>query len=183
MFALRHRILLIVAAVVAGASLSVDLAAAVRFASPSTYRELVRSLEAGDRLVLAEGVYRNGLRVHDLHGAPGMAIVIEGEPTAGPVVFIGRPGRNIVSIRDSSHVVIRHMEIDGRGAFVDGVKAEGDAGYAHHIMLEDLYIHSLAKNQQSVGISTKCPNLGLGGAQQSHRGCGYGHVLRQFGWD
>jgi hypothetical protein len=127
------------------------------FANPDNYRQLLRQLGPGDTLRLAPGEYRRGLVVHDLHGEPEAPIVIEGPADPPFAVILGRSGHNTVSIKDSRHVVIRNFEIDGQGAFVDGVKCEGHAGYAHHITLENLRIHNLAKHQQSVGISTKCP--------------------------
>jgi hypothetical protein len=83
--------------------------------------------------------------------------VIAGPDKPPHAVILGDPRRNTVSIKDASHVVVRDLEIDGQGAFVDGVKCEGHASYAHHITLENLKIHNLARNRQSVGISTKCP--------------------------
>jgi hypothetical protein len=126
-------------------------------AHPANYHRLVTKLGPGDVLRLEAGQYTRGLRVHDLHGTSAQPIVIEGPADGQPAVLLGRPRRNIVSIKDSSHVVVRNLEIDGRGAFVDGVKAEGNARFAHHITLENLYIHNLVRHQQSVGISTKCP--------------------------
>lgn len=127
------------------------------FGGPSDYLGMVSNLRAGDRLQLIAGTYDRGLWVHDLHGTVEAPIVIEG-PTGGePAVMLGNPRRNTISIKNASHIVIRNLEIDGRGALVDGVKAEGHADYAHHITLENLYIHNLAAHQQSVGISTKCP--------------------------
>ncbi|BBJ22606.1 hypothetical protein W01_05330 [Candidatus Nitrotoga sp. AM1P] len=49
------------------------------------------------------------------------------------------------------------MELDGQGIAVDGVKCEGNADWAHHITLENLVIKGHGNNQQTVGISTKCP--------------------------
>ena len=66
----------------------------------------------------------------------------------------------MVSILDSSHVTIRNLELDGRGLPVDAVKAEGHADWAHHITLENLLIQRHGHNQQTVGISTKCPTWG-----------------------
>ena len=40
---------------------------------------------------------------------------------------------------------------------VDAVKSERPARYAHHITLENLLIRGHGNNQQTVGISTKCP--------------------------
>jgi len=126
-------------------------------ATPHDYVGRVKALRAGDTLRLAPGRYASGLRIHHLHGEPGRPIVIEGPEDGAAAVILGRPGRNSVSILDSAHVVVRNLEIDGQGAFVDAVKAEGHARYAHHITLENLFIHDFAANQQSVGISTKCP--------------------------
>jgi hypothetical protein len=125
--------------------------------TPDNYHRLLRQLQPGDTLQLAPGRYRRGLRVHDLHGEPDRPIVIAGPDKPPRAVILGDPRRNTVSIKDASHVVVRDLEIDGQGAFVDAVKCEGHAEYAHHITLENLKIHNLAKHQQSVGISTKCP--------------------------
>ena len=131
--------------------------AEVVVAGPSDYRERVRDLEPGDTLALESGTYRKGLQVHGLHGRPGKPIHIAGPEEGRPAVFLARSGHNTVSIVDSAYVTIRDLEIDGRGKAVDGVKAEGHARYAHHITLRNLRIHNLARNQQVVGISTKCP--------------------------
>ena len=125
--------------------------------TPENYTELIAGLDPGDVLTLVAGRYAQGLRIHDLHGSAEHPIVIEGPSGGEPAVVLGRPQHNIVSIKNASHVIVRNLEIDGRNAFVDGVKAEGHADFAHHITLENLFIHSLARHQQSVGISTKCP--------------------------
>jgi hypothetical protein len=133
-----------------------DAAASTLTAGPDDYRQQLRKLAPGDRLVLQAGQYRRGLPVHGINGTVDAPIVIEG-PVDGPrAVLLGRPGHNIVSIKNSSHVVIRNLEIDGQGEFVDAVKAEGTAQFAHHITLENLLIHNLVGHQQSVGISSKC---------------------------
>ena len=136
---------------------SSGLFAATVSGNPENYDRLLRRLAPGDTLQLAPGAYGRGLRLHDLHGEPGAPIVIEGPAGGAKAVIIGREGHNTVSIKDASHVTVRNLEIDGRGAFVDGVKCEGHAKFAHHITLEGLYILNLARQQQSVGISTKCP--------------------------
>ena len=138
-------------------SLSGTVPAAHYVGNPQNYTKLLAKLKAGDTLQLEPGRYERGLRAHNLHGKPGFPVVIRGAAGKMPSVILGHAGRNTVSIKDASHVVIRDLEIDGRGAFVDGVKAEGHARYAHHITLENLHIHNFAPKQQSVGISTKCP--------------------------
>ncbi|MEQ8275169.1 MAG: MYXO-CTERM sorting domain-containing protein [Deltaproteobacteria bacterium] len=132
-------------------------AAAVDYdVNPSNYRDRLGQLGPGDTLRLAAGDYP-GLPINGLEGAAGMPIVITGPDTGAPAVITGDPNRNTVSIRDAAYVTLRNFEIDNGGLFVDGVKAEGDASFAHHITVEGLYIHNFGPNQQLVGINTKCP--------------------------
>ena len=126
-------------------------------ATPANYRELLARLVAGDTLLLAPGQYVNGLPVHGLTGNPDHPIVIAGPISGAPAVFPARRRANTVSIANSSYVTIRNLEIDGRGIAVHGVVAEGWAGFAHHITLDNLFIHDHDANQQINGISTKCP--------------------------
>lgn len=132
-------------------------AAAVYRAAPHDYRGLLKLLRPGDTLALAPGEYREGLPLHGLSGEPGRPITIEGPQGALPATFFARRGHNTVSIVDSRHLVIRNLALDGRNLPVDAVKAEGHARWAHDITLENLVIRNHGKNQQTVGISTKCP--------------------------
>jgi hypothetical protein len=125
-------------------------------ATPSDYLSVVAGLGPGDLLQLAAGTYASGLPIVDLHGEPDRCIVIEG-PAAGAAVFTGRDCCNTVSIRDSSYVVVRRLELDGQDRQGDGVKAEAESAAAHHLTLEDLYIHGHGAGQQIVGINTKSP--------------------------
>jgi hypothetical protein len=107
-------------------------------------------LEAGD--------YTAGLPVHNLNGTDENPIIIAGSDAEARAVFHARSCCNTVSILDSSYVEIRNLELDGGGTdLADAVKAEGHANWAHHITLENLYIHGHDGDQQIVGISTKCP--------------------------
>lgn len=147
----------VLAALISGL-VSGPVSAAVYLGHPGNYTALVRALEPGDRLLLRAGIYRRGLNLHRLSGTPQQSIVIAGPASGEKAVFLGRDGRNTVSLVDAAHIVLRDIEIDGQGAFVDAVKAEGHAAFTHHITLENLYIHGFAQQQQSVGISTKCPS-------------------------
>lgn len=129
-------------------------------AGPSNYRAAILRLAPGDRLHLLPGLYLDGLRIRNLHGSAGDPIVIEGGAGGLRPLLAARPGHNTVSIANSSYVVIRNLDLDGRGLPVDGVKCEGDAKYAHHITLDNLSIRGHGNNQQTVGISTKCPAWG-----------------------
>jgi len=124
------------------------------------YRDYLRRLQPGDRLLLAPGDYLLGLPLSDLSGHATQPIVIEAANPAAPPRFIARPGANTVSLANVRHLVLRHMELDGRSLPVDAVKAEGHSRYADFITLEHLFIHDHAASQQNVGISTKCPAFG-----------------------
>ena len=65
-----------------------------------------------------------------------------------------------IRLLDSAHVIVRNLVLDGRGAAVDGVRAEGHGHWAHHITLEGLTIVNHGATQQNSGISTKCPSWG-----------------------
>ena len=132
-------------------------AESVHRASPDTYRRAIGLLRPGDTLSLSPGEYREGLPVRNLSGEPGRPITISGPRRGAPATFIAREGRNTVSIVDSRYLVIRNLVLEGRNLPVDAVKAEGHSRWAHDITLENLVIRGHGNNQQTVGISTKCP--------------------------
>lgn len=129
-------------------------------ADPDDYREQLRRLQPGDRLLLEPGDYRQGLPLHKLSGSADRPIVIEAAHPLVPPRFIARAGANTVSLVNVRYLVLRHLELDGRNLPVDAIKAEGHSRYADFITLEHLFIHDHAASQQNVGISTKCPALG-----------------------
>lgn len=135
-------------------------AAADYRADAGNYRDQLRRLQPGDRLLLEPGDYLQGLPLHRLSGLAGQPIVIEAADPSAPPRFIARPRANTVSLVDVRHVVVRHLELDGRNLPVDAVKAEGHSRYADFVTLEHLHIHDHAASQQTVGISTKCPAFG-----------------------
>ena len=132
-------------------------AASVYQASPDNYRQLLALLRPGDRLALSAGEYRDGLPAHNLSGEPGLPITISGPESGPPAIFVARPGRNTVGIVDSHDLVIRNLVLEGHNLPVDAVKAEKQSRSAHHITLENLVIRGHGNNQQTDGISTKCP--------------------------
>ena len=131
--------------------------ATVYSVDPRSYFERLAQLKPGDRLQLAPGTYRDGLSINGIHGSDEEPIVIEGSTSGAPTVFQGVSGRNTVSLRNASFVVIKNLILDGRGLEVDGVKAEHGGGVVHHITLEGLTIIGHGDDQQTVGISTKTP--------------------------
>lgn len=125
--------------------------------SPDNYLASLKKIGPGDHLQLQSGEYKQGLPIAYLNGTSQEPIVISGPANGSPAILVARPGHNTVSIINSSYVTLRNMELDGRGLPVDGVKCEGHADWAHHITLEGLHIRGHGNNQQTVGISTKCP--------------------------
>ncbi|RPH58342.1 MAG: hypothetical protein EHM83_17545, partial [Burkholderiales bacterium] len=116
----------------------------------------MRSLRPGDTLVLQAGTYDipsdvPGLPLFDLNGTADQPIVITGPETGPRPILLGRSTHNTVRLSNSSHVVVRNLEIDGRDLGGAGVAAQG---VAHHITLENLLIRGAGGDQQIVGIST-----------------------------
>ncbi|HYG63420.1 MAG TPA: hypothetical protein VEL74_12620 [Thermoanaerobaculia bacterium] len=124
-------------------------------ANPSTYKSLIAGLLPGDRMLLAPGTYTQGLRLHGKNGQPNKCIVIEGPATGTPALFVGSGLWNTVSLRDNSYLVIRNLQLDGKGLAGDGVKAEVESTYTHHITLENLKLVGYGQSDQRVGINTK----------------------------
>ncbi|MDO9386618.1 MAG: hypothetical protein Q7T65_07935 [Thiobacillus sp.] len=122
-----------------------DMVAAADYrVDAQNYRDYLRRLQPGDRVLLAPGDYRQGLPLHNLSGHAGQPIVIEAADPAAPPRFIARLGANTVSLVNVRHLVLRHLELDGRSLPVDAVKAEGHSRYADFITLEHLFIHDHA---------------------------------------
>jgi hypothetical protein len=126
-------------------------------ATPADYTDYLTTLVAGDTLLLAAGTYTRDLTLRDLSGTKNDPIVIMGSSLLYTTVFAARSCCNTVSITRCEYLVIKNLELNGGGVFVDAVKGEGTAGnWAHHITLEYLNIVGYNADQQSVGISTKC---------------------------
>ncbi len=121
------------------------------------YRSTIAAMAPGDVMRFAPGTYTEGLPLHDLVGSPGACFFFESQDPQDPARFLGSSSRNTVSLRDSRYVVVRNLELDGNGELGDAVKAEGNATFVDHVVLEGLYIHGHDADQQVVGISTKCP--------------------------
>lgn len=126
---------------------------------PGNYRSLLDQLQPGDTLQLEAGTYTEGLPLNNLNGTAAAPIIIAGPENGARAVFTARTCCNTISIVTSSYVEIYNLELDGQDlGGVDAVKVEGTANnWAHHITLENLYIHRHDNGQQTVGINTKAP--------------------------
>ncbi len=130
------------------------------YATPSDYQGYLSKLLPGDSLILASGVYSGRLRLIDVRGTAEAPIVITGTRDGGEAVFPGNACCNTVSLTRCAYLTISYLTIDGQHInYVDAVKAEGNSGnWTHHITLHHLRIINHGPEQQTVGISTKCPS-------------------------
>ena len=140
--------------------LCVTATASELIVGPDEYLTAVRNLHPGDTLRLRAGVYTKGLPIRYINGTQDEPITITGPQTGEPAIFLARKRQNTVSIVNSSYVTIRNLILDGQGIPVDAIKAEGYSGWAHNITIDNLVITGHGANQQTVGISTKCPAWG-----------------------
>lgn len=131
-------------------------------ADPSNYLSKLSQLKPGDTLVLAAGNYGidaqgndtagvPGLPIFNLHGTATAPIVISGPATGPRPVLTGRDTHNTIRLGNASFVVIRRLEIDGRGRAGFGVATQGST---HDITIEDNHFHGFGGDQQIVAIST-----------------------------
>ncbi len=139
------------------------IAANVIAADPSNYVARLAGLKPGDTLELAAGNYgadasgndngnAHGLQISNLNGTAAQPISIKG-PDGGPKpVLWASPAAtfNVIQLSNSSYVVIKGIEVNGRNNGSFGVAA---SGVVHDVTLEDLYIHDVGGDQQNVGIS------------------------------
>ena len=95
-------------------SQTLQTTARVLAGDPSNYRELLRTLQAGDTLNLAPGVYAR-LPIVALNGGPDSWITITGPVSGEPAVIVGSAGSDTVDIVNSSYVSIENLRIDSRG--------------------------------------------------------------------
>src|SRR5215210_7334688 len=124
-------------------------------ANPSTYKNLLTTLVPGDRLLLAPGTYTQQLRISNKNGQPGKCIVIEGPATGAPALFQGSSTFNTISLINVSYMVFRNLQLDGMHLLGDGVKAEANSAYAHHITVDNLRLTNYDQSIDRGGTSTK----------------------------
>jgi hypothetical protein len=126
-------------------------------ANPGSYREVLETLQPGDRLRLAPGIYRDGLPLRRIAGEPARPVVIEGPAEGSPAVLAGREGGIAVSLIDVAHLILRHLHLDGGGVSGHAIVAEGRGRFAHDVTLEDLTITGFDAAQGFNGIATRVP--------------------------
>lgn len=119
-------------------------------------------LRAGDTLLLAAGNYGvdalgnetsnvPGLPIFGLSGTAAAPIIIAGPATGARPVLLGRDTHNTIRLSDASYIVIRRIEVDGRGRAGFGVAVQGPT---NNITIEDCEFRGHGADQQVVAIST-----------------------------
>ncbi|MDP2004467.1 MAG: right-handed parallel beta-helix repeat-containing protein [Rubrivivax sp.] len=119
-------------------------------------------LKPGDTLLLAPGNYGvdaqgndtgsvPGLPLFNVNGTAAAPIVISGPASGARPVLLGRDTHNTIRLSNASHVVIRRIEVDGRGRAGFGVATQG---LTNNITIEDCEFRGLGADQQVVAIST-----------------------------
>jgi hypothetical protein len=119
-------------------------------------------LRAGDTLLLAAGNYGvdaqgndtssvPGLPIFNLNGTAQAPITITGPSTGARPVLMGRDTHNTIRLANASHIVIRRIEVDGRGRAGAGVATQGAT---NNITVEDCEFRGHGGDQQIVAIST-----------------------------
>jgi hypothetical protein len=156
-------------------------AATLKQATPQDYRLLLATLEAGDTLVLAAGVYERGLPVSDCHGTSEAWITIQG-PDEGVAEIRQTAVANCVELKQCSHIALKKLSILGGGpqgiSGLFGISAQGGLkNSVHHILIEDCLMSDWNTSQQAVGISTKTPTWDWTIRRNVIRNCGTGLYL------
>ena len=128
--------------------------AAVVNADPTNYLDVLSKLSGGDTMLLAPGIYANGLLIADMHGSAEDPIVVRG-PDDGSAVFTADDCCNTVQLDTASHITISSLTLDGSGT--NGAFGVASRGPCHDITVENLKIINYGAGQQIVGISTKGP--------------------------
>lgn len=142
-------------------SLAASALASALSANPSNYRQLMRTLQPGDTMILAPGQYPP-LAITNLNGRRDAWITITGPSSGPPALIAGEAGSNTVEIMNSSYVAIESLRINSRnipGAF--GISAKGGLqNHTHDIRIQGNVLVGQGGNQQTDGISTKIPTWG-----------------------
>ncbi|ANB03763.1 hypothetical protein ECTOBSL9_1560 [Ectothiorhodospira sp. BSL-9] len=118
---------------------------------------MVSQLQPGDHLQLAPGEYTQSLNLRELRGTADAPIVISGPSEGEPAIFLARSGRNTIQLRNSAHLVIQHLTLDGRGQNAAAIVAESEGEHTHSITIQYLRISNYDRSQGHIGISTRVP--------------------------
>jgi hypothetical protein len=112
--------------------------------------EALRSVKAGDTILIAAGTYPGGFSQANLRGAEGAPIVIAGaDPNHPPIL----EGGNGVHLSSPEHVQLRDLVLAGSGG--NGLNID-DAGStstpAHHVVLKNVVVRDVGPSGNRDGV-------------------------------
>ena len=133
-----------------------DANAAIIEADPSNYEALRDTLQPGDTLRLAPGVYPL-LYLRNLNGTPDAWITVQGPEMGEPAIIKPDPANpyccNLIELSNSSYLALRNLTIDS--ASTDAIFGINLSSKNHDILVENCIFIGQDSNQQTVAISTK----------------------------
>jgi hypothetical protein len=133
-----------------------DAHTAVINADPSNYEALRDTLQPGDTLRLAPGLYPL-LYLRNLNGTTDAWITVEGPETGAPTIVNPDPKNpfccNLIEISNSSYLALRNVTIDSAGT--DAIFGINSSSINHDILIENCTFVGQDSHQQTVAISTK----------------------------
>lgn len=152
----------------------------------ATLRAALAAARPGDRIRLAPGEYRPGIRISDLCGTETHPIVIEAMDAERPPSFSG--GAQGLHLSDCSYVTLRGLQITDHR--LNGINVDDGGTFAtpsHHITLENLHVSNIGPQGNFDGIKMsgvddfvvrRCLIRGWGGQAIDMVGCHRGVVER-----
>jgi hypothetical protein len=130
-------------------------------ANPGNVKTLLTTLQPGDTLVLAPGIYPH-LDLYNLNGTPNAWITVTGAESpegTGAAVISFNACCNTVEIKNSSYLALKNVRVDSQGQDgYFGISAGGGTkNVVHDILIQGNVIVGNNGGQQTDGISTKTP--------------------------
>ena len=147
------------------------------FGNPATYLSMLKKLEPATTSAHAWGVQKWPTRSQFCVAVCERRITRFQTRKISIVRFLLPVRHNTISIVSPAMSRCATSISTGETLPVDRVKCEGHSDWADHIILERLRITGHGNNQQTVGISTKCPAWGWVIRNNSIAGAGTGLYL------
>jgi hypothetical protein len=114
-------------------------AATIEIKDSEGLKRAAQKAKPGDVLRLAPGMYKGGVYLEKIQGAPGQPIVIEGAQPDNPPVFKG--GNEALHLIECAHLTLRRLVVDGFPA--NGINIDDGGTFetpTHHITLEEVTV-------------------------------------------
>lgn len=123
----------------------------VRVRDVAGLRQALQTAMPGTRILLATGEYPGNIAVANLHGQPGLPILLQAEDPAHPPRFLG--GGAALHLSRISYVQLRDLVLSGQTG--NGLNID-DGGVletpSHHVVLENLAVSDVGPTGNRDGI-------------------------------